>query len=378
MTGCLQVKNDTFYAVLDYRDAAGRRKRKWISTGLAVRGNKKKAEAFLQKTLRQYEDSKVNCASDLPFVGFMFLWLESVKNSIEPNTYDSYHAEITRYVKPYFAGRKVTLQSIDPMTIQLMYNHYMDKGLSATSVLHIHAYARKALQYAVKMNMIPYNPADRVERPKKQKFTGKFYDEVQIRQLMEIMRDEPMYTVVLLTAFYGLRRSEALGLKWSAVDLTNGTMTISSTVVEYRKVYEKDHTKTAASRGTLPLTPEIKAHLEQVYAKQQENRAFFGNTYVESDYVCTREDGAMFRPGYVSERFFKLIRKHGMPIIRFHDLRHSAATMLLDCGCSLKEIQEWLGHSDISTTSNIYAHLQYKAKEGMAANLSQKLNLDIR
>jgi len=84
---------------------------------------------------------------------------------------------------------------------------------------------------------------------------------------MEIMRDEPMYTVVLLTAFYGLRRSEALGLKWSAVDLTNGTMTICSTVVEYRKVYEKDHTKTVASRRTLPLTPEIRAHLEQVYAK---------------------------------------------------------------------------------------------------------------
>jgi len=366
MTGCLQVKNDVFYAVLDYRDAAGRRKRKWISTGLTVRGNKKKAEAFLQKTIRQYEDSKVSCMNDMPFVDFMFLWLESVKNSIEPNTYDSYFAEITRYVKPYFANRKVTLQSIDPMTIQLMYNYYMDKGLSATSVLHIHAYVRKALQYAVKMNMIPYNPADRVERPKKQKFTGKFYDEMQIRQLMEIMRDEPMYTVVLLTAFYGLRRSEALGLKWSAVDLTNGTMTICSTVVEYRKVYEKDHTKTAASRRTLPLTPEIKAHLEQVYAKQQENRAFFGNTYVESDYVCTRENGAMFRPGYVSERFFKLIRKHGMPIIRFHDLRHSAASLLLANGFSLKEIQEYLGHADISTTANIYGHLLFKAKQNMA------------
>jgi len=378
VTGCLQVKNDTFYAVLDYRDATGRRKRKWVNTGLAVRGNKKNAEAFLQKTIRQYEDSKVNCTTDIPFVEYMFLWLDSVKNSIEPNTYDSYLAEIKRYIQPYFAGRKVTLQSIAPMTIQRMYNFYMDKGLSAASVLHIHAYVRKALQHAVKMNLIPYNPADRVERPKRQKFTGKFYDEVQIRRLMEIMRDEPMYTVVLLTAFYGLRRSEALGLKWSAVDLINGKMTICSTVVEYRKVYEKNHTKTAASRRTLPLTPEIKAHLEQVYAKQQENRAFFGNTYVENEYVCTREDGSMFRPGYISERFFKLIRRHGLPIIRFHDLRHSAATMLLACGCSLKEIQEWLGHSDISTTSNIYAHLQYKAKESMAASLSQKLKLDIR
>jgi integrase len=227
------------------------------------------------------------------------------------------------------------------------------------------------------MNMIPYNPADRVERPKRQKFTGKFYDEAQIRRLMEIMRDESMYTVVLLTAFYGLRRSEALGLKWSAVDFTKGTMTICTTVVEHHKVYEKDHTKTAASRRTLPPTPDLKAPLEQIYAKQQQNREFLGNTYVESDYVCTREDGAMLRPGYITERFYKLIRKHGLPIIRFHDLRHSAATMLLACGCSLKEIQEWLGHSDISTTSNIYAHLQYKAKENMAAQLSQKLDLNL-
>jgi len=377
MTGCLNIKNKTYYAVLDYRDAAGQRKRKWISTGLAVRGNKRKADAFLQKAIQEYENSKVNIAADMPFVEFMFLWLESVKNSIEPNTYDSYFAEITRYIKPYFTGQKVTIQSIEPMTIQLMYNHYIDKGLSPASVLHIHAYVRKSLQYAVKMNMIPYNPADRVERPKKQKFTGKFYDEAQIRQLMEIMRDEPMYTVVLLTAFYGLRRSEALGLKWDAVDFTKGTMTIRSTVVEYKKVYEKDTTKTAASRRTLPLTPDIKAHLEQVYAAQQKNRAFFGGTYVENDYVCKREDGSMFRPGYISERFYKLIRRNGLSEIRFHDLRHSAATMLLSCGCSLKEIQEWLGHSDISTTSNIYAHLQYKAKEEMAATLSQKLNLNI-
>jgi len=377
MTGCLQVKNNTYYAVLDYRDANGNRKRKWLSTGLAAKGNKRRAEAFLQRTIQDYEESKVNIAADMPFVDFMFLWLESVKNSIEPNTYDSYHAEITRYIKPYFAGSKVTLQSLDPMAIQLMYNHYMDKGLSAASVLHIHAYIHKALKYAVKMNMIPYNPADRVERPKKQKFVGKFYDEAQIRKLMEIMREEPMYTVVLLTAFYGLRRSEALGLKWSAVDLTNDKMTIRSTVVEYKKVYEKDNTKTASSRRTLPLTPEIKSHLERLQEEQRQNRKFFGNTYVENDYVCKREDGSMFRPGYVSERFYKLIRRHGLPVIRFHDLRHSAATMLLSCGCSLKEIQEWLGHSDISTTSNIYAHLQYKAKEEMAVTLSQKLKLNI-
>ena len=226
-------------------------------------------------------------------------------------------------------------------------------------VVH-HRAKEQGVMYQI--DMLPTNPADKVLLPKKKRFTGGFYDEQQIMQLLQLTREEPMYPVILLSAFYGLRRSEVLGLKWSAVDFQSGTVTVKDTVVEYYgTVEDKESTKTKSSFRTLPLTAVMSRFLRQLKQTQQENRAFFGNTYVENDYVCTREDGAMFRPGYVSERFFK-----------------SAATMLLDCGCSLKEIQEWLGHSDISTTSNIYAHLQYKAKESMAANLSQKLKLDIR
>ena len=126
---------------------------------------------------------------------------------------------------------------------------------------------------------------------------------------------------------------------------------------------------------TLPLTPNIRVHLEQLRAEQQEDRAFFGDDYAENDYVCKRADGTLFRPNYVTERFYVLIRRHGLPHIRFHDLKHSAATMLLSSGFSLKEIQEWLGHVDIGTTSNIYAHLQYKAKQDMAASISEKLKI---
>ena len=374
MTGCLQVKNGTFYAVLDFKDKAGKRKRKWISSGFEARGNKRKAEEFLRQTIHQYEDMDIDISSDMPFVDFIKLWLETIKNSIEPNTYESYKDIINRYVEPYFSGKKsVTLQKIKPMDIQLMYNHYMDKGLSSTTVLKIHANVRKSLQYAVKMNMIAYNPADRVEKPKKHKYMANYYDETQITHLLELVKNEPMYPVVMLTAFYGLRRSEALGLKWHNVDFINNNITICSTVVEYKKVYEKDSTKTKSSIRTLPLVPRIKAYLQGLQVEQKKNRLLFGNTYIENDYVCKRENGETFRPDYVTERFYYLIRRYKLPHIRFHDLRHSAASLLLANGFSLKEIQEWLGHADISTTANIYAHLQYKAKQNMADTMSEKL-----
>lgn len=259
------------------------------------------------------------------------------------------------------------------MDIQLFYNHYMDKGLSSTTVLKIHANVRKSLQYAVKMNMIAYNPADRVEKPKKHKYTANYYDETQIAHFLELVKNEAMYSIFLLTAFYGLRRSEVLGLKWSSVDFSNNTLTICNTVVEYKKVYQKDSTKTKASVRTLPLVPQIKAYLQGLQAEQEKNRLLFGNTYVDTDYVCKRENGESFRPDYVTERFYVLIRRYKLPLIRFHDLRHSAASLLLANGFSLKEIQEWLGHADIATTANIYAHLQYKAKQNMADTMSEKL-----
>jgi len=116
----------------------------------------------------------------------------------------------------------------------------------------------------------------------------------------------------------------------------------------------------------LPLTAEMSRFLQQLQQSQQENRAFFGSGYIMNDYVCKRENGEPFKPNYITERFIKIIQKHGLPKIRFHDLRHSAASLLLANGFSLKEIQEYLGHADIGTTANIYGHLLFKAKQNMA------------
>ena len=163
-----------------------------------------------------------------------------------------------------------------------------------------------------------------------------------------------MYPVVLLTAFYALRRSEVLALKWQSVDFINNTITIKDTVVQYKSIIDKERTKTKASYRTLPLSDEMKAFLQQLHRSQTENRLLLGGAYIQNNYVCKRDSGEAFRPNYITERFYHVIKKSTLPHIRFHDLRHSAASLLLAGGFSLKAIQEFLGHGDLGTTANIY------------------------
>jgi len=300
------------------------------------------------------------------FYNYLLEWLNSYKSSIERNTYASYYDMITRYVQNQREAT-IPLRELTPIHIQALYNRHIDRGLSPNTVLKLHANVRKALQYAYQVDMLPTNPADKVLLPKKKRFTGGFYDEQQIMQLLQLTREEPMYPVILLSAFYGLRRSEVLGLKWNAVDFQNGTLTVKDTVVEYQgTVEDKESTKTKSSFRTLPLTGEMSRFLQQLKQAQRENQAFFVSGYVVNDYVCKRENGEPFKPNYITERFIKIIQKHNLPKIRFHDLRHSAASLLLANGFSLKEIQEYLGYADIGTTANIYGHLLFKAKQNMA------------
>jgi len=375
MTGTLHIKNGIYQVVLNQTDATGKRKQKWISTGLHEKGNKRKAEAMLNKILNEYESAKIDFSADVSFVTFMHTWLETVKNSLEVNSYECYKDIITRYVDSYFKDKPITLQKLEPICIQQMYNYYMDLGLSSTTVLKVHANIRKALQYAVKMNMIPYNPADRVIKPKKQKYHGSFYTEEQVNQLLETTKNESIYPAILLTAFYGFRRSEVLGLRWKDINFQNQTLTVCNTVVEYDTVVEKERTKTASSRRTLPLIPVVREYLLKLRAKQEKMAAFMGNQYIQNDFICKQTGGKSFYPNYITERFNRLLKRYHLPHIRFHDLRHSAASMLLANGFSLKEIQEWLGHADISTTANIYAHVLYKAKENMAECIGTKLKI---
>ena len=369
VAGHLREKKGYYYAVLNYTDSLGKRKTKWISTGLTVKGNKKRAEAILMDARRNFnpEEPKV-MNGDILFADYMEQWLDIIKSSVAVPTFASYSTTVKRVVAPYFREKEITLKNLTAKDIQEFYMKELQR-VSASSVIHYHANIHKALKYAVKIDLIDVNPADKVERPKKDRYVGSFYDADEVNALFEAAKGTKLELPILFGAFYGLRRSEAIGLKWDAIDFEQNTITIRHTVTSCdldgkRVLVASDTTKTKSSMRTLPLVSFMRERLLALKEEQQENRRLCGRSYIKDyiGYVCVNEIGDLIKPHYVTESFPKLLKANGLRHIRYHDLRHSCASLLLANGVPMKQIQEWLGHSDFSTTANIYAHLDYSSK----------------
>jgi len=381
VAGHLHEKNGYYYIILNLTDSAGKRKPKWISTGLTIKGNKKRAEQMLMEERRKYANAKTG--DDVLFADFMEQWLEIVKSTVSIPTYSSYVNAVKSIIAPYFRKKKILLRDLQAHDIQMFYQEQLQR-VKASSVIHYHANIHKALKYAVKNDMIPSNPADKVERPKQDKFYGNFYDRDELNKLFEAVAGTKLELPVLLGAFYGLRRSEIVGLKWSAIDFEQNTITISHTVTSCNLdgkcvIVAKDTTKTKSSRRTLPLVPYFHEKLLAVKAQQERNQKLCGRSHNREflEYICVDDIGDRFKPNYITSQFPKLLERNGFRKIRFHDLRHSCASLLLASGVPMKHIQEWLGHSDFSTTANIYAHLDYSSKLTSASAMESNFHLGV-
>jgi Site-specific recombinase XerD len=200
--------------------------------------------------------------------------------------------------------------------------------------------------------------------------------------MFEVAKGTRLELPVMFGAFYGLRRSEVLGLKWDAIDFKSDTITIRHTVTSCNidgkhMLVASDNTKTKSSMRTLPLVPAFKEKLLAVRAEQEHNRKLCGRAYNKEyqGYICINEIGDIIKPTYITTEFPQLLERNGLRKIRYHDLRHSCASLLLANGVPMKQIQDWLGHSDFSTTANIYAHLDYNSKLSSASALQNGLNL---
>ena len=287
---------------------------------------------------------------------------------MEKTTFSSYTQMVKKKIAPYFRNTGLTLDGIQAKHIQSFYLHEL-KTVSPGTVIHYHANIHKALKYAVKMDLIPFNPADKVERPKKQRYIADYYRQEDLERLLEASRDHPYSLLIQMTAFYGLRRSEALGLKWDAIDFERGTISVIRTVTTItldgkQTEIEQQSAKTKSSLRTLPLIGSFREYFLQVKEAQELNKQVCGNCYNHEydGFVFVDELGERMRANYLTSAFPKFLEDHGLRRMRFHDLRHSCASLLLANGVPLKHIQEWLGHSDFTTTANIYAHLDYKSK----------------
>lgn len=216
-----------------------------------------------------------------------------------------------------------------PKYIQDFYQHELDRGVTANTVIHYHASIRKCLQYAFQLGMIRSNPADRVERPRKEKFKSEIYSGEELEQLFTAIQGDPAEFGVIMAAFYGLRRSEIVGLKWDAIDFENKKISIQHTVVTAKvngtlTEIARDKTKTKSSCRTLPLIPACEQMLNKMKKEQEQNRKVCGKSYCTDylDYIYVDPMGKRILPDFLSQHFPDFLVAHQMKRIRFHDLRH--------------------------------------------------------
>ena len=382
VTGSIYERKGIYYAIVSYY-VDGRRKQKSVSTGLPVKGNKRRALEFLENLKRTYEtkESMENMdGSRLLMTDYMDEWLKIVKPLVERATYKSYDNMVSARIRPHFEKLNLLLTEVEPKHIKMLYDEILEQGYTTNTVIHYHAVLHQALAYAVKNDYILSNPADRVKRPKKNKHISSFYTKEEILTLLDIAKDDPIYIPIVLSAYYGFRRSETLGMRWSAIDFENKTITVNHKVTELTEngktiVYAEDKLKTKSSYRTLPLIPVVEEKLLEHKAKLERNQKLFGNSYCKEymDYVCVDEMGKLFRPNFVSDHFGWLLKKYGLKKLTFKELRHSCDSMLVAEGIPMKSIQEWLGHSNFSTTADIYSHIDYHAKQQSAAAIGNAL-----
>lgn len=374
-TGYLRERNGRYYVILNLYDSSGKRIQKSHPTGLVVKNNKRKAEQILKQLCVEYDNKNLNFYSNIKVSDYFEKWLVAIKVDVRPNTYRSYKGNMENHIIPYFRKLGVALQELKP---QQLTDYYKSKvgEVSVTTIKHHHQNISKALSDAVSKGLITVNPATAAKTPKQQeKFQANFLNRVQIDELLEIYKETTIYLPVFLCSIYGFRRSEVLGLKWKNIDFINETIWIKETLQQSTKEMTGEtnytsETKTESSNRTLPMIPTVKEALLKQKELQESNKNLLGNVFFLNDYVCTFDDGKEITPNYLTKKFHQIISKHKeLPQIRFHDLRHSVASNLLNEGFTTVQVAEWLGHSSSTTTLKFYAHIDKTSKMAIAKSL---------
>lgn len=353
----------------------------WRSLGLPEDAGKSKINKAYREVVKRFENEYAEQiarigrpASDIPVFDYMCAYLKKAEPNLQKNTVQSYHMMIYGKIRRYFEPKPhLTVGSITAKDIEKFYEHLFSQNVVANTVIHYHAILRRAFQQAFKDEMIDANPFDRIDRPKKNKFHGENYSEEELVALLELTRSDSIYPAIMLGGGLGLRRSEAIGVRWSRIDWNKKTVLLDTKIFEYKVNGEKvvepvEEMKNKSSRRTLPLPEPVLEMLTEEKEKQALYRKMFKGSYNRKydDYVCVNELGELIKPSYVTQHFSNLLKKYGLRHIRFHDLRHTFASILIGQDVPLINVSNFLRHSDLSTTANIYAHLDKASKQGSA------------
>lgn len=379
---------------------------KWEATSLPVKGNKRKAQNMLKQRLielnggqsvlnidedfkneKPVKTSSIVSAQSIFFSEWIEKWLNNKEGTIRASTLEGYKLH-AKHIISYFSEKKILLgeisyKDIDDYCIFMLkegkINRYTRErsGLSIRTVRSHKFLITSALQKAVLYGYIEKNPAEgvRVTNKKNHQLAKKpqFFTYNEAQKYLEFLKEthDILYDFIKATLIYGLRKSEALGLTTEALDFKNHKLYINRTVVKIVTIHDENATKTFDSDREYPLTPAMEQFWKRVLAKKKENQLFYGNKYISTEFLFTWDDGKPFSPDYVYHHHKKMVEKFGRPGLTVHNLRHSTASILMELGWTAKDIQEWLGHADYSTTMNIYTHISKTLKREKALDLNE-------
>jgi len=382
INGSLSVKNGVFYAIFSYKDWKGKYRTKWYSTGIKAKGKMSEREARkrLKELREQFYTDREKLENPQKFVVlYMTEWLKEAEDHVDIITYRSYKQHIEKHLIPYFEPLNLKLSDVTRRTIEDYYRFKSTGGrldgkpggLSRSTIKRHSVVLNQIFTDAVMNGLIDKNPCEYARIPLKRVNTvQKYYTVEQCKKLLEATLGQDIHDMIEITVLYGLRRSEMLGLRWRDIDFESGKVYIRHTrVATYGTPIAKDSTKNKTSNRIYPLLSSVRAILEKIRARQEDDREFFGDTYFDSDYVFTHEDGTPYHPDFPSKKLRKVIRSKGFEELNWHGLRHSCASMLAAMDWQPKAIADWLGHSDIRTSLDIYTHTSISHKAALGETL---------
>ena len=310
----------------------------------------------LAAATKQRQDGLPVVAERQTVEGFLRSWLESARPSLRPRTYETYEMILRLHVVPQIGKHR--LARLSPQHLQTLYADRLGAGLSSQTVRKVHAVVHRALHQATRWNLVVRNVADLVIPPRLQRHEMSTLNEAQARALLEAAAGDRLEALYVLAMTTGMRRGELLALRWEDVNLDDGSLSIRGSLHRSREGFTIAEPKTAGSRRHVALGRLAVDALRRHRVHQAEERLLHGSRWENQDLVFANELGRPIEATNLIRRSFApMLARAGLPRIRFHDLRHSAATLLLGQGIHPKIVSERLGHSRVGTTLDLYSHV---------------------
>ena len=339
---------------------------------------RKEVQEKLAATVQQQKQGMLVATPQQTVGQFLTDWLENTfKQSVRPRTYERYEEVIRLHLVPVLG--KHQLQKLSAQHVQAFYARKLKEGLSPSTVIYYHSVLHNALATAVKWGLVARNVCDLVTPPRKARFEIQPFTAEQVQRFLAASRGhkwEALFTLALAT---GMRQGELLGLKWQDINFATGTLQVRRVLTRIPRegpgvrVFREEEPKTEKSRRSITIASMALEALRQHRVRQLETKLRAGPLWQDHDYVFCTLTGTYLRPNHVVDEFKKLLKKAGLPGIRFHDLRHSAATLLLSLGVHAKVVQEMLGHTQISMTMDIYSHVLPSMQQDAVSRLNELL-----